>query len=44
MNDLIVLVMSSATVTTLLAAVYVVSDDPDRQARALELIKLILGR
>ncbi|HEY6798411.1 MAG TPA: hypothetical protein VI248_27340 [Kineosporiaceae bacterium] len=44
MSDLIALVMSSTTIMAVLAAVYVVSDDPGRQARALELIRLILGR
>jgi hypothetical protein len=44
MSDLIALVMSSTTIPAVLSAVYVLSDDPDRRTRALELIKLILGR
>jgi hypothetical protein len=44
MSGLIALMMSQVTITAVLAAVYVVSDDPGRQARALELIRLILGR
>jgi hypothetical protein len=44
MSDLIALVMSPATITAVLSAVYVISDDPGRRARARELIRLILGR
>jgi hypothetical protein len=44
MYDLAVPIVVTATGSVTLAAVYVVSKDPERRRRAWQLLKLLLGR